>query len=490
ILVADAHKGSPISISTITKSHKINPGALDQRGVLAVNARLDNPYCQFEKRSATGPTFLSCLMDFPSNFQPENIYNLGIFNATLGIITHDKYIDSPLLSNLSISGCGITDIQETLFMTTPNLELSDLSGNRLVVIRVSTFYGIEKLKFLNLAHNEIALIEPGSFWSLTTLQVPDLSQNHLTEFPAHLPSSLTELKMPSNNIQQITTPVSLPTATSLDLCSNKLGKIGILRGPNLRSLCLGVENLKWDNIELKSSSLDKLESISFLKENQGDFPANVLNYIQEKLIHKLTITNAFIARLILPPTLTSLSLLNVKGVNDIESLKSCAPNLQRLYLTGSSALVELLATNIQIVQKMNNLKQLIIRESNLNSIDWIDQQVHTEIFPMLTECDISDSMINCSNGSNLNTLCSSIAEDETIGIRFIGMNAIKCAPSGEAWSQQLCSTTSELAHNPVKPQLMNPPSLPPKKESVNQPYSVTHLEHRLKQLFSIIGLLL
>ncbi|KAK2719880.1 hypothetical protein QYM36_005378 [Artemia franciscana] len=375
-------------------------------------------------------------------------------------------------------------------MTTPNLELSDLSGNRLVVIRVSTFYGIEKLKFLNLAHNEIALIEPGSFWSLTTLQVPDLSQNHLTEFPAHLPSSLTELKMPSNNIQQITTPVSLPTATSLDLCSNKLGKIGILRGPNLRSLCLGVENLKWDNIELKSSSLDKLESISFLKENQGDFPANVLNYIQEKLIHKLTITNAFIARLILPPTLTSLSLLNVKCVNDIESLKSCAPNLQRLYLTGSSALVELLATNIQIVQKMNNLKQLIIRESNLNSIDWIDQQVHTEIFPMLTECDISDSMINCSNGSNLNTLCSSIAEDETIGIRFIGMNAIKCAPSGEAWSQQLCSTTSELAHNPVKPQLMIPPSLPPKKESVNQPYSVTHLEHRLKQLFSIIGLLL
>ena len=250
------------------------------------------------------------------------------------------------VTELNLTGAGITSLQEGDFSGLTNLNELELSKNSLTTLPEGIFSGLTNLEYLWLDNNSsLTTLPVGIFSGLTNLKWLELYDNSLTSLPVGIfsgLSSLTDLTLTGNSLTSLPEDIfsGLTNLNDLSLGGNSLSSLP-------EEIFSGLGNLDWLNLYDNSltslpeeifSGLSKLRILNLFKNSLTTLSEDLfsgLGNLKQLSLYDNSLTS-------LPAGifsgLTKLENLNLVD-NDLTQLPATAFNgldaLERLRLNGN-----------------------------------------------------------------------------------------------------------------------------------------------------------
>lgn len=244
----------------------------------------------------------------------KNCIFIQLFNTTVKVLEEGDVTHFPNLTDISISGAQLENLQPKCFAALPklnslsliandlviiprevfdNLTISYLSlqKNRIQIIRKNAFNNMPSLHELDLSHNILAYID-GDWFSNCGIKVIDLSSNVLSEIPIGAFRNLKTLQFINLNKNRIkflneNSFKGLTNLYWLTLETNKMKEIynGTFRDQkNMRFLQLGSNKLKC----LSDDTLNSIVDGSYVVLRKNEFDNKCISKLVEfRLKHPL-----------------------------------------------------------------------------------------------------------------------------------------------------------------------------------------------------------
>ena len=292
---------------------------------------------------------VTCQEVSPIDLAEAEITELDLSGNGITTLQSGDFSGLTALTTLDLSSNDLEGLPADIFAGLTALERLSLANNRLIMLDVNIFANLASLTLLNLSQNSLEAPEENLFYSLSALTTLDLSGNSLMRMGPNFFGNLTALT--SLDLSQNGTEIlngylfrRLSALERLDLSQNSVERLNLRHFRNLRSLI---------SLDLSQNSLETLDTSTFASLRS----LTELNLSQ----NSLTLDANFFANL---TALTSLDL----SQNSLETLDTdiavLPTSLEVLNLSGNN----LTTLDADIFAGLTNLAVLNLSGNNLTTL--------------------------------------------------------------------------------------------------------------------------